>query len=208
MPTTGGVPWTPQQLLDHFRFNINQFVDNSIATFTPYNNGGVNDAPLWQSSDPTGSLLHLNMAINGSVVVSGYNVSNPNHAQMIVSTVRTPLDARHPVSGNRVFGIMASQTPGNYIFYTSAVDRVTTGFWDLLNDLGELTPIIPSGFESADNLWRSLQTKMANFIVANGGKAGSTAGVGEVTYRPPWILWKEFLKGNITLEQFKAMLGC
>ena len=106
LPKTNGVEWTPQQLFEHFRLNWNSFIDNSIATFYPYQDAIVNDVNLWNSSNPLTALLHLNMVQDGSVIVTHYN-STSNSAQLVVTTVRTPLDGLHPVSGNRAWGIVS-----------------------------------------------------------------------------------------------------
>ena len=144
MPKTNGVDWTPKELLDYFRLNINSLLNSNIAAFYPYNYAGVNDTQLWQSADPTSALVHLNfieIPDDGSVVVSQYT-STPTSAQMIVSTVRTPYDSRHPITGTRVFGVMPDPNyPGGFIFYTSAVDRVASGFFSFLNDAAVLCTI-------------------------------------------------------------------
>ncbi len=208
LPTVNGVLWTPQQLFDFFRRNINQFINTGIADFQPYyDTYFLNDSTKWFSSNPLGSLLHLDMINDGTVVVSDY-WSTVDSSRFIVSTLRSPLDGIHPVSGNRTWGIGPDHAnPGGYIFYTSAVDRITNPFFDLFNDIGELTPIT-SGFEAADNLWRSLQDGMINFIQANNGSAARYVAVPEVTFRPPWFVMREFLRGNLTLQQLKEAIGC
>ena len=79
---------------------------------------------------------------------------------------------------------------------------------DLFNDLGEMIPVVPSGFSEADNLWRSMQDGMISFVNSHGGNASRYGQTPEITFRPSWFFMKEFLKGNITLQQLKEALGC
>ena len=47
--------------------------------------------------------------------------------------MKTPLDFKHPVAGNRRVGIYSDPDhPGEYVFYTMGVDRA----WDLIFDKG------------------------------------------------------------------------
>jgi hypothetical protein len=206
LPIVNGVRLTAEQLFDYFRRNKNQFIDTNIASFKAYNDGILNENDRWNSSNPLGAILHLNMINDGSVIVSNY-WSTPDSARYIVSTLRSPLDGIHPVSGNRVWGITPDYNNGGYNFFTTAVDRITNPFMDLFNDLGEMTPL-PSGFEQADDLWRSMQNGMINFVTTHGGSASRYMQTREITFRPPWFFMKEFLKGNITLQQLKEAFGC
>jgi hypothetical protein len=60
-------------------------------------------------------------------------------------------------------------------------------------------------FSVPDDLWESMQTKMANFINTHGGSA--TVGSSFIA-RPRWSVVKDFLKGNKTLAQLRAAYGC
>ena len=123
LPIVNGSRLTPVEFLNYIRRNLNNFVDNSITTFQPYYdpNDNINDATRWNSNYPTGSILHLNISgDNGSVIVSS-NLPN----QWTVSTLRTPLDGAHPVSGNRTWGY-DQRSDGSYVFYVSGADRLTT----------------------------------------------------------------------------------
>jgi hypothetical protein len=194
-------------LFDYFRKNMNAFVDNNVATFNPYATLDVNDTPLWLSTNPLGALLHLDMDNDGTVIVSGYQTST-TESKMIVSTIRSPLDGAHPVSGNRAWGIFQDQTNGGYTFYTTGVDRMTNNIFSIGNDLMDLIPGVNSGFDRADTLWHSLQDMMIAFIEQHGGHASRYSGTPDITFRPPWFLFTEFLKSHITLEQLKHALGC
>jgi hypothetical protein len=205
LPSINGAQATPQQLFEYFRLNWNQFIDNSVATFTPYQDPVINDGPLWQSSDPTTAMLHLNMAFNGSIIVSQYSATS-GKVQMAVKTVRTPLDGEHPVSGTRMWGISPDGT-GGYNFYTSGADRVTGIIETVLNTWGDRLPLIESGFEKADRLWTSLQDKMVAFIINNGGYAEKYSQPNFIL-RPQWDDVDLYLKKQIPLDELKRRIGC
>lgn len=208
LPSVNNQPFGIQDLLDYFRKNINSFVNTSIATFEPYNDPNlVNDHVLWNSPNPVSALLHLNMKNDGTVMVSDYK-SDPVESYFTVSTVKSWMDGNHPVSGNRQWGIKEDPVNGGYTFYTSAVDRITTTYFDYMNAIAELLPGVNSGFDDADMLWRSLQQKMVEFINSHGGEAKLYPVTPDITFRPPWILVERYLKKGITLEQLKQALGC
>jgi hypothetical protein len=143
------------------------------------------------------------MVKNGSVIISKYTSSTDN-CQMIASTLNTPLDGNHPVSGNRSWGI-TQDSNGGYNFYTSGVDRITTNLFEIGDNLA--SSLSSSGFEKADILWRSLQTKMMMFINANGGNATYYSN-NETILRPYWFTIKQYLRNEISLEQLRNLLGC
>jgi hypothetical protein len=170
---------TPEQLLEYFRLNINDFVDNDYAYFQPYDQryasqiGGPKvDAARWASANPERAVISINMnmpltpwggALNpddGSVVCS-------EHAgdYWIFSTAWTFADQGHPVSGNREFGfhhVRYSKMDG-YAFYTRGADRCTS-----LVDYSPLAPV----FIMANRLWISLQNKFATFVNTGWNSAG------------------------------------
>lgn len=209
LPVVNGQPWSSVDLFEHFRTNINSFIDNSIATFHPYASPAdqIDDTQMWLSPNPLSALLHLDMVNDGTVIVSGYTTS-PIKSELMVSTISTPLDGIHPVSGNRIWGLQEDPDNGGYVFYTTAVDRITSTVMDMGNDIMELIPGLNSGFDEADALWRSLQDKMINFIEQNGGHAAKYDQTPDVTFRPPWLVFEKFLKDEITLQQLKQVLGC
>jgi hypothetical protein len=207
LPTIGGVQWTAEQLFDYFRKNMNQFLNTSIASFYPYQDALVDDISLWNSSNPLTSLLHLDMTpYDGSVIISDFQTS-PTKSSFTVSTILTPLDRLHPVSGNRSWGIMQDAENGGYNFYVTAVDRVTKkineDIGDIIDDFGG-----SSGFDLADALWRSLQDKMIAFINANNGLASKYSGTPEIILRPSYSFVRDYLTGVKTLAELRQALGC
>jgi hypothetical protein len=205
LPSINGAPATAQQLFEYFRLNWNQFVDNSLATFQPYQDPVVNDVALWQSPNPTTAMLHLNMVFDGSVIVSQYSATS-DKIQMAVKTVRTPLDGEHPVSGTRMWGI-SPDGYGGYSFYTSGSDRVTGTIGTVLNTWADRLPLLESGFEKADRLWTSLQDKMIQFITDNGGYAEKYPTPNYIL-RPQWEDVDLYLKHQISLDELKRRIGC
>ncbi|MEN7341449.1 MAG: S8 family serine peptidase [Pseudomonadota bacterium] len=160
LPRVGGRTISAQELLRMLRLNIDGFIDTRISSFRPYNRAS---ARRWRSSTPVGSVLHIDMKTaggylnpdDGSVVCARATASD-----WIFSTIWTPADFGHPVSGNRQFGF--TQQNGEWIFYTRGADR-TTGRVDSL--------MSGTVFSKADDLWRSLQRGLTDFINTNGGAA-------------------------------------
>lgn len=168
LPTVNGQQMTPEAFLHHIRTNINAFVDNYEAIFTPYNHFGVNDEGLWNSSNPTGAVVSIDIwgPDNGSVITS-YSSQD----QWTFTTIYDPLNWEHPVSGNRDFGYVQN-TNGSYTFYTRGVDRLTNGLgtaaqW--ISSQSGTTTLSP--FAHADALWESFQSKISSYVNQNGGSA-------------------------------------
>lgn len=180
LPIINGSRATPQQFLTHIRTNINSFTDQSLSTFSPLNWGTINDTNLWNSSNPTGAVVTIDIKgpQNGSVVTS---LSSPS--KWIFTTIRDPKYGSHPISGNRQFGYTANSN-GSYTFYTRGVDRLTSGiesFVQYMSDRTNTTTLSP--FSKADNLWKSFQNKVRDFVNQNGGSATK---LNPEVLRPNW----------------------
>ncbi len=212
LPSINGVVMKPNEFLEYFRLNINSFIDNSIAKFNPYIDILIDETSIWNSNNPLGSILHLRMINNGSVIVSDYLNNDPflNQASFTVTTLKTPLDGMHPVSGNRRFGIQVDNVNGGYTFYVSAVDRITSNLFEVPNNvLGALGA--PTGFDKADALWRGMQTNIINFITSpsSGGSASLYNGSPEIIARPKFDDIKTFLQNpNMSIAELKVLMGC
>ena len=185
------IKFTPTEFFEYFRKNINSFVYGS--SFIPYVNPdyGINDAILWNSSNPLGAFVHITIPLNsGTVITSGYNSQ-----AWIFTTVDVPWDDQHPVSGNRLFGYYME---GNTMYiYSRGVDRFTFNFLNY-----SATWFAEGiGFNKADDLWSSFQTKISQFV-NNGG--GQSSIIPSVKYRPNWITIRDYMKGKVTLNS----LGC
>ncbi|QHI37095.1 hypothetical protein IMCC3317_24730 [Kordia antarctica] len=192
------VAYTPEELLRYFRLNINSFIDNSWAVFSPvvedFGNFSIDDTDLWNSDDPLTALLTIAIPIDeGTVIVSDYSDSN-----FTVITLRTPWDGTHPVSGVRDFGFTQTNW-GSYIFYTRAVDRMKNGL-----DYAIANSPIPNdvAFFGSDALWESFQEKFSTFVYENGGNVELTP---KETYRPTWEKIKKVLRGEISIDELDCL---
>ncbi|MBU6341333.1 MAG: hypothetical protein KGS48_07565 [Bacteroidetes bacterium] len=173
-----------KQLFDYFRKNINDFAPKFDPYDDPY------DSNLWLTDNPLGTVMHITMEplVDGDVIASGYE-----ECCWFFSTLRGPFywGGYHPVSGNRQFGYKSEN--GKIVIYTRGADRTTTwyhsggfeGNWE-----GE------TAFKKADNFWRSMQQKLSNFIIQNGGKVGYLY---DYHYRPNWNQIKTQLTSNYLL---------
>jgi hypothetical protein len=181
LPSFSGVSVTASQLLNIIRKTLNSKVDNNRAQFSAYD--ATVDEPLWQSDTPLGAVVHIHIPAFGPVFDDGSVVVTAHDAnRWVFSTLWTPRDHGHPVSGNREFGFVAN-TDGSYTFYTRGADR-TTGILDnLARD---------QVFAGADALWTSLQDGITSYINQNGGTAVKESRHSE---RYPWpevsaIYWR------------------
>ncbi|WP_133241170.1 papain-like cysteine protease family protein [Nocardioides gansuensis] len=155
------------QLLDRWRRDFNSTIDQRMAFFEPYDE---EEAGLWSSGSPAGAVIHIDMR-------SGAEWANPDDGSVLTSeatgdhwtfsTIWTPLDMGHPVSGNRWFGYVANED-GTFTFGTRGADR-TTGAMDY-----GLSDIV---FTAAHSLWLTLLQGLANYVIALGG----TATIGQAT---------------------------
>jgi hypothetical protein len=152
---------TADAVIDRWRRDINATVDQRMAFFEPYD---ADEAAIWTSASPTGAVIHIDMRSgaswanpdDGSVIVGR---AGPDH--WIFSTIWTPQDLSHPVSGNRWFGYTANDD-GSFTFGTRGADRAN-GLLD-----HAMSDII---FTAAHGLWLTLQQGLANLINGMGGTA-------------------------------------
>ncbi|MDN5477685.1 MAG: hypothetical protein L0G39_12190, partial [Chryseobacterium sp.] len=149
-----GVKYTPAEFFDYFRKNINDFTDVNHGKFYPVVEPyyGIDDTSLWFSNNPLGSLITIKIpADNGTVVCSGWG----NQA-WIFTTVKSPWDGEHPVSGNRLFGYSVDAS-GDMIIYTRGVDRFTT---KISNNALQYTAE-SFGYSEAKKMWKTMQQKVS-----------------------------------------------
>lgn len=185
--------FTPAEFFNYFRLNINNFTDVNHGKFYPVvdSNIGVNDTNLWSSSSPLGSLVTIKIPLDeGTVICSGYNSQ-----AWIFTTVKSPWDGEHPVSGNRLFGYYMD---GNDMYiYTRGIDRFTSTYStpEVIRELENL------GYSKASDMWKNMQTLLSNFVNSNNGASQVIPGV---DYVPNYIFVKEYLKGQRSLNS----LGC
>lgn len=193
------VKYTPAEFFDFFRKNINLFAEK----FTPIEDNyyNIHDTALWNSTNPLGALLHIDInPDDGTVICSGFNSNT-----WIFTTIKAPFgyayDGVHPVTGNRVFSYHIDNN-GRMIIYTRGVDRVTkkapfnSSISAIVNYAAE-----SAAFSGADNLWEKMQEKLSKHINDNGGNASI---IEAKKYRPNYSKVKSYLKNQATLQS----LGC
>jgi hypothetical protein len=196
-------------LTEYFRLHINQFIDASIGVqFLPYTDGNFNDVAKFNSpfEQSVGSIIHLKLPFNDGTIVESdyYKDFTPGREihRFQVSTVTSPLDHNHPVSGNRVFGVYSDQNrPGEFVFYIMGVDRTSDWKFALLN-------VRSTGFDMSDKLWQNVQQNMISYINSLPGGNAVYYTPAQVVARPHWDDVKNYLMGYITFEQLKTKLGC
>lgn len=185
--------YTQKEFFDYFRLHINDFAEK----FTPIvdTNLGVNDIALWNSPNPLGALISIDIPVlgdtvhdDGTVVCSGVSTN-----AWVFTTIKSPWDHAHPVSGNRFFSYHDSN--GVMTIYTRGVDRVELPVFNMLS-----TAENPA-YQGADILWAGMQIKLAKFVNDNHGIALIPA---PTQYRPDWLKARDYLKG----KQPISSLGC
>jgi hypothetical protein len=166
LPTDGGSTMTAEQLLEFVRRNINSFVDGAPngCTFQPYDaliDTGAWLPPFLPLPFP-GAVISIDMFSSGINVDDGAVVAAEVASDhWIFSTLWTPDDGGHPVSGNRQFGFVPASA-GEFVFFTRGADRTTSA----LDSVASATV-----FGAAHHLWLSFQHRLAAFVNSNGGLA-------------------------------------
>jgi hypothetical protein len=171
---------SPKAYLEQIRTNLNDYIDTSISEFEGYR-GMTGEWIRWTSSSPLGSVLSIRiLPLNADFgsVVSIVNESD----RWVFATAQTPVDADHPVSGNREFGF--TRNGSQVTFYTRGVDRLTST-WGSIGSFAAQS-IDMDAFTRTDQLWSSLMEGIkADLKQANGGQ--DVASVQDATtYRPDW----------------------
>lgn len=188
--------FTAKEFFDYFRLHLNDFVE----TFTPVvdTDLGVNDTALWNSANPLNALISIYIPVivghnNGTVICSGV-ASNT----WVFTTITSPWDSEHPVSGNRFFSYYINPSDNTMYLYTRGLDRVNLPIFN------KLSPSNNPAFNGADELWSSMQAKIKKFVKDNGGGENGATVMSPEIYRPDWVKVKDYLRGNKPLSS----LGC
>jgi len=150
---------TPEQFLENFRTNLNDFIAGGGSTFEPYSKS---EGEKFQSNSPDGALMRFKVYLIG-VNVDDLSViaSETNASSWVFSPVSSPEDMGHPVAGNRQFGITENED-GTHTFYIRGADRP----WSGVDAFAE-----KKVFEGADKLWKTAINNATNYINERGGKA-------------------------------------
>jgi len=191
--------WGHEEFFQYFRTNINDFIDKEASEFN------TSEEDIWLSDNPVPAVLSIDIQgpDNGSVVCA-----QSESCCWIFSTVKAPLlpgyDGYHPVSGNRQFGYFIDVF-GNMEIYTKGADRFfspttspfvnTGGTLQLFAYLAENV-----AFAGADNLWKSFQEEMNEFI--NSPENGGQSEIIEHTVKRPKVgnALKELLKQEEVID--------
>ena len=199
LPILNGKQSTAAEFLEYIRLNINHSLDQSKSSFQPHPLLMPAESERWLNS-PLGSVIMISIpgdkpfgfvGDDGSVIVSDYQPDS-----WTFSTIHEPQASDHPVSGNRQFGY-TQNADGSYIFYTRGADKLTGTLDDLLGLVTKAATGEVYQFSEADNLWRSFQKDIADFVNQNGGSAQKQA---PVTNRPDWEKVKDAIKNNRNLS--------
>jgi hypothetical protein len=180
-PTIDGNLSTPASLLQHVRTNFASFMDPSITSFGPEE---LQDAVTWGAADSTGTVMRFGInALWGATDNAAVVCAQSEPDNWIFTTLTTPRDWMHPVTGNRMFGI--KRTDGGYVFFTRGADRLTSvvdfgADWQPFSSL--------QVFAGGDQLWRAFLSRLLRWINSSGGKA--TVGT-RFSRRYPWFLARE-----------------
>lgn len=171
---------SPESFIRFMRSHFNLFIDTKISEFSGY---AASDLKHFQSNAPVGAVIHIDLRMSGRVFeilpdkVRPY--LNPDDATVVVtaadgkswtfSTAWSPDNLAHPVSGHRQFGMVPYQ--GGYIFYTAGADRATRYFDAMMGKIPEVVIDYNIVFNTADDLWKSLQQGVVNQVKTLGGEA-------------------------------------
>jgi hypothetical protein len=149
----------PEALLEHVRLNFGDFLEGGGTEFGEYNE---ENWTRFQSDNPTGSIVHFDVFL-GPINPGDLSVitAKAQSNYWVFSTIRTTRDLKHPVSGNRQFGLV-DNLDGTYTFFTRGADRPTSKLDSWMSN---------SIFEGAHRLWIATMGNMANYVNSNGGEA-------------------------------------
>jgi hypothetical protein len=161
-PTIDEIELTPQTLC--------QYIRKSLLFKLPYKiplNGTVipmfemyadEDKIKWDQEDCSGAVLGIHIFPDNASVV----VSRANATSWMFSTIETPDNGEHPVSGHREFYIQ--ENDGEWRFWIQGLDMFST-------DVMGVSEPQEYAYKSAQILWISFQKIIENFINTNNGEA-------------------------------------
>jgi hypothetical protein len=185
-PATG-LTFTPEGFFNHIRRNL-QFFKGEGSSFGPYNE---EEGQIWNSDNYLGAIMRFAINVFGPVSQDGSVICSYQTGTIWrFSTIESPRDWNHPVSGTREFGLTQNQD-GTYTFYTRGVDRVAESTDNFIGSL----PFMTSAYDGGDELWREFQVNITNFV-NNPVSSGSALVESPVISRPDWEKIKAVLRGE------------
>jgi hypothetical protein len=197
---------TPDEFLEYFRLNLTDESAGQNVSFAPYNYDGYDYTTQWNESGTAslGALVHISMIDPGTVQLTQYLQDQPGANGHLVSsftftTVNSPEDGNHPVSGNRTFGIQTN-SDGTYTFFISGVDRATT---PLLNAAAAAV-----GWDDAKDLWTDVMNNVITYVNNNSGLAGNFDPSPDFAQQTTYTNIQNFLSGAESASELLENLGC
>lgn len=150
------------ELLQYIRRNLvvtDAIVNSLFSKFEAYD---ATEGVAWAGApaDALGALIHIGIPGNSGTVM----VTRSEDDNWTFSTVKSPRDQDHPVSGNRRFAIMVADDGKTYLF-TLGSDRCTD------YRIASSPLLIEPVWFFADKLWKSFQQKAADLVGSLGGIA-------------------------------------
>jgi RHS repeat-associated protein len=172
LPVIDGKKVTAEELQEYIRKNFNSFLDQNDASFDSYSD---NDKDKWNSTDPLNAVMTFDVGGDSYINPTPWLGGNPDDLTVICTdkttqswtftTIQSPANGQHPVSGNRKFGFY-TDSKGGLTFYTKGADRLTGAMDAAVNSIGD-----DYLFSGADKLWKNYQANLQKFINSHGGKA-------------------------------------
>ncbi|MDO5510296.1 MAG: hypothetical protein Q4F57_06340 [Weeksellaceae bacterium] len=191
---------TPQQFFEIFRTNLNYYLSGNSTNFSAYNDYENN---LWLSSNYLGAFMRFEIQVNSLITDNGSVVCSQQALdKWKFTTIRSPLDWGHPVSGHREFGYYQNPN-GHYVFYTRGVDRVDSWiFEDIGNNIFE-----NSHFDGADSLWNTMIHNLSHTLNSPGGGGSAVINTTQA-YRPNWNQVEAVLNGDASVSTLPGFQNC
>ena len=149
-------------LLQFFRVNINDFINQRWAKFNARSQSD------WESTNPLGTVVSINLILYPDLAVAVDHgcvvVADVTSQRWRFATIYDPTDLAHPLGGIREFGYEALPGGAGWVFYTRGADRP----WSAIDYQQIGRRVI---FYGADQLWMSMQSKLASYVNLHGGSA-------------------------------------
>ncbi|MFY0627671.1 MAG: hypothetical protein JXR07_15345 [Reichenbachiella sp.] len=196
-----GQSFAPDSFFNHVRKNLDDFLEGNSTEFGSYNSA---EDDLWKSNDYLGAIMRFEIKpeiLGGTIPASQDGTvicSDKNNKSWKFTTLESPDDWNHPVSGHREFGLVTN-ADGSYTFYTRGVDRVAEAFDQFAGDL----PFGQTAFEGADKLWTTFQNNLESYINAPGRNGFAQIETPKID-RTDWDKIDSILKGETPV----AEIGC
>ncbi len=187
---------TIEQAFRDMRLHFKQYAKGILRTndFFPYpsedikrNPEAAKNSEIWNKEDPKGAVMRFSLlglglptfAISSSdpkvftfVVKAGdVQCTCASPRDFIFTTVTSKDGGKHPVSGNRGFGIR-DNGDGTWTFYTKGADRKSSWIGNKMHDDKSIGPqrYTPETFNEGHKFWLSFFANMKSYLSSRGAK--------------------------------------